>query len=238
VVVQRPTKAPRRSPRSQEEIRRILLQSARERFAAQGYGGTSTKRIADDASVSERLIFSYFGTKEGLFDAAVLDPFEQFIGSYTEHWRRIPRSDNLEAETRAYLTGLYDLFTQHRLLIRALVGATDTPSAHPPSHRVAAAFSALLRPIEAVVADEVAERGMPRFNGALLARAFLGMMMSIAALDHLFFEDPGAIPSREEVVDQLTTLLVSGYGGFRSGAGESDSRRPRDIQPGGGRIHR
>jgi AcrR family transcriptional regulator len=214
VVDQTPARTARRSPRSQEEIRRILLRTARERFAAHGYGGASTKGIADDAAVSERLIFSYFGSKEGLFEAAVLGPFEQFIEGWTEQWRQMPRSASFAAETRTYLTGLHELFSRHRLLVRAMISTTQAPGNHPADGRVAAAFSALLRPIEEVVADEIAERGMTRFNGPLLARAFLGMMMSIAALDHLFFTDPQTIPSQEEVVDQLTTLLVHGYEGF------------------------
>lgn len=214
VASQRPATV-RRSPRSQDEIRRVLLTTARERFAVHGYGGASTKKIAEDAAVSERLIFSYFGNKEGLFDAAVLEPFETFISDYADEWRRVPRTEDLELETRAYLTGLYDLLTRHRQLLRAMIGAAHSPGADTPAVRVAAAFTALLRPIEVVVAEEVVARGMTRFNGPLLARAFLGMMMSVVTLDHLFFEGPESAPTRDDVVEQLTTLLVKGYEGFR-----------------------
>jgi AcrR family transcriptional regulator len=213
--VPRASASPRRSPRSQAEIQRLLLRCARERFAAHGYGGASTKKIAEDAEVSERLIFSYFGSKEGLFDAAVLDPFEEFIADYTQRWRTIPRSADFEAETRAYLSGLHDLFSRHRVLVRAMISASQAPGPDARGCRVAAAFASLLRPIEAVVAEEVTDRGMTRFNGPLLTRAFLGMMMSIVALDDLFFGDSRPVPERDAIVDQLTTLFVHGYGGFR-----------------------
>ncbi|MEQ8926425.1 MAG: helix-turn-helix domain-containing protein [Fulvivirga sp.] len=46
-----------------------ILNAALELFAEEGYGTTSTSKIAKKAGVSEGLIFRHFTNKEGLLDA-------------------------------------------------------------------------------------------------------------------------------------------------------------------------
>jgi len=63
------TDPPRR--RDAAETRRLLLDAARHRFAADGYAATTVRDIADDVGVNVALINRYFGSKEGLFEAAL-----------------------------------------------------------------------------------------------------------------------------------------------------------------------
>ncbi|MFF2374736.1 TetR family transcriptional regulator [Streptomyces xiamenensis] len=48
-----------------------ILASARELFAERGYEKTSVRAVARGAEVDQALVHHYFGTKEGLFSAAV-----------------------------------------------------------------------------------------------------------------------------------------------------------------------
>ncbi len=50
-----------------------VLKMARKHFLQQG-AGASTRSIAKDAGVSEAILFQRFGTKEGLFFAAMVPP--------------------------------------------------------------------------------------------------------------------------------------------------------------------
>lgn len=54
-----------------------LLQSARRRFAINGYGPTTVRDIANDAGVNVALINRYFNSKEGLFEACLSRTVEQ-----------------------------------------------------------------------------------------------------------------------------------------------------------------
>jgi AcrR family transcriptional regulator len=63
------TGAPRR--RDAAETRRRLLYAGRRRFALHGYERTTLRQIAADAGVNLALIKRYFGSKEGLFEAAL-----------------------------------------------------------------------------------------------------------------------------------------------------------------------
>ncbi|MFB7916088.1 TetR/AcrR family transcriptional regulator [Streptomyces sp. NPDC056061] len=64
--------------------RGLLLDSARRRFAHDGYAATTVRDIADDAGVNVALINRYFQSKEGLFEAclkAVIDELVHTTGA-------------------------------------------------------------------------------------------------------------------------------------------------------------
>lgn len=56
-----------------EDTRRRLIQAALEVFAAEGYEGATTRRLAERAAVKLPAIPYYFGSKEGLYRAVVDD---------------------------------------------------------------------------------------------------------------------------------------------------------------------
>jgi len=69
--------APRR--RDAAATRQALLQAARGRFVRLGYERTTLRDVAADAGVNLALIKRYFGSKEGLFKAA-LAATPRFVG--------------------------------------------------------------------------------------------------------------------------------------------------------------
>ena len=64
-----------------EDTRRRLIETAIEAFGAYGYEGTSTRMLADRAGVNLPAIPYYFGSKQGLYRAAV----EHILESVDEH---------------------------------------------------------------------------------------------------------------------------------------------------------
>lgn len=56
---------------SAEDRRRQILEVATDLFARQGYGGTTTRQIAERARVNEAIIFRHFPTKEDLYWAVI-----------------------------------------------------------------------------------------------------------------------------------------------------------------------
>ena len=57
--------------RDAEATRARLLKAAIDEFAAHGIAGARVDRIAKAAATNKQLIYAYFGSKEGLFDAAL-----------------------------------------------------------------------------------------------------------------------------------------------------------------------
>ncbi len=63
--------------------RAAVLAAAREAFGMQGYGATSVRAVARTAGVDPSLVLHFFGSKDGLFAAAVelpVDPAEVVAG--------------------------------------------------------------------------------------------------------------------------------------------------------------
>lgn len=65
----------RRGPRAGgADTRQAVLDAARARFGAHGYDGTKLRDVAADAGVDVALVSYFFGSKDGLFAAAMEFP--------------------------------------------------------------------------------------------------------------------------------------------------------------------
>ncbi|WP_407686660.1 TetR/AcrR family transcriptional regulator [Mycobacterium sp. HUMS_1102779] len=68
-----------------------ILAAAREEFAEHGWAGTAIRAVARAADVDPALVYHYFGSKEGLLDAAT-DPPQKWLDSVVTTWAA-PRSE-------------------------------------------------------------------------------------------------------------------------------------------------
>jgi AcrR family transcriptional regulator len=57
--------------RSGEQSKQRILEAARALFREHGYDGTTVRAVAAEAGVDPAMVFYFFGTKQGLFAAAV-----------------------------------------------------------------------------------------------------------------------------------------------------------------------
>ncbi|MCW2514694.1 MAG: transcriptional regulator [Mycobacterium sp.] len=62
-----------------------ILAAAREAFAATGLAGTTIRAVAREADVDPALVYHYFGSKEGLLDAATAPP-QRWLESVAKTW--------------------------------------------------------------------------------------------------------------------------------------------------------
>ncbi|MEE8594617.1 MAG: TetR/AcrR family transcriptional regulator [Gemmatimonadota bacterium] len=72
---------PIRPTRDAERTRAALLLAGRSAFAERGYEGARTQKIADGAGVNKAMINYYFGGKQGLFSAVLLDGLSDAISA-------------------------------------------------------------------------------------------------------------------------------------------------------------
>lgn len=203
----------RKAPRRRGEARALIVASARELFARDGYESTSIRDIAKHAQVADALVYKDFGTKDSLFDETILQPFHEFLESFMAQWRSRKSPFTNEAAVRRFVTELHDLLHDHRELVMALVAANRYAS---PTIMVDAGGSALSKELDALAAlfDEEAEaRGMPGTDFFVLIRCATGMIMSIVLLDDWLFPQGRGHPSRTRVIDQITKMILTGVTG-------------------------
>ena len=75
-------KQPTPGPRDERGVMSArILAAAREGFAHQGWAGTTIRAVARAADVDPALIYHYYGSKEGLLDAATEpEELKQMLG--------------------------------------------------------------------------------------------------------------------------------------------------------------
>ncbi|MFC4592022.1 TetR/AcrR family transcriptional regulator [Sphaerisporangium corydalis] len=96
--------------RSGAESRQRILEAARALFREHGYGGTTVRAVAAEAGADPAMVFYFFGTKQGLFGAALEMPegvptaIESiFVGGLDDIGARMVRTlvENLDTSDRA-----------------------------------------------------------------------------------------------------------------------------------------
>jgi AcrR family transcriptional regulator len=104
-------------PRS-ERSRRAILDAARAMFAARGYEGTTIRAVAAQAGVDASMVIRYFGSKAGLFAAAVTvdlhipdlgsvpagDRGDLLVRHFISRWEDPVRGDEMIALMRTAVT--------------------------------------------------------------------------------------------------------------------------------------
>lgn len=80
--------APR--PRDAERTRADILKAARDEFCEEGFNGARVDAIAARARANKRLLYHYYGNKEALYQAVLLDAYREIRRgehelSLTEH---------------------------------------------------------------------------------------------------------------------------------------------------------
>lgn len=165
-------RAPAR-PAAAPDARQRLLEAALALFAEQGYSGTSTRAIAQSAGTNLAAIRYYFGDKQGLYRAAVLEPLgapqdgiprysdpglslrEALVGFFATFVEPLQRGAVLEQTMRLHLREMVDrselwrieiergIAQSHQALAQVLMRHLGLRRADDELHRLAFAISAL-----------------------------------------------------------------------------------------------
>lgn len=188
---------PRRPPEGEEAVpaaRERILHSARAEFAERGYDKASIRAIARGAEVDPALVHHYFGSKEGLFSAAIAQAAQ-------------PALRGLSAAQDHDLDEFGERFT------RAFFGIWENPVTRGP----------LLAIVRSAVSNETAARAfrafaashlVPRLAGRLpgpderlraetAAAQLIGTMM----LRHVIKVEPMASADPEELIRRLAPVI-------------------------------
>lgn len=198
----------RRARRSRENVEGSIRQAARQLFANRGYAATTTREIADVADVSETLLFRYFGDKAQMFEAVIIEPFNQVIREFTAAQQALGMPDAPDIYRL-----VYDLLTENRDLLTALVigrgyvtSPTSTFDERAPS--LEPFFQAGLASLKAEYADAGVK---PPFDIDIGIRLAFGMMGSAVLMrEWLFPPGEGArdqvLAVSEEIVSRALRL--------------------------------
>ena len=183
----------RRPRRSSAEVRSRILSAAAALFAERGYGDATTREIARRAEVAEQVIFRIYPTKQALFDAAVVEPFDQFLSEYTARWLAAPTpGGNPEEVLQQFVEELHDLVRENRQLVAALAASGSLTARTQPA-------LAKLEKMGTVIAET---HGL-LFDPELSVRIAAVMVVAVTMLEDQLFDGAG-----DRLVAEMVRMLV------------------------------
>jgi AcrR family transcriptional regulator len=200
---------PTATRRPRGEPRRLLLDAARNLFTRKDYRSTTTREIAEAAGVTEHLLFRNFGSKAGLFNEALVQPFTSFVDEFGTTWQSVVPEETDEQELARHFVGqLYDVLNEHRGLLLTLVSSENLTGDERAATGIAGIGDALTK-LGRISAEGIELRGMQSAQPALPAHSTVAMIVGMVAMRSSFFG--AAPPSREAIVEELVQATLHGF---------------------------
>jgi TetR/AcrR family transcriptional regulator len=203
--------APTERKRDREATRTGILATATRHFAAGGFAGTRVDEIAAEAGCNKRMIYVYFGSKEGLYLEVLRMHFDRVL-----EVRDLPADPSTPRDRATAVIRRYFYFlAEHPDFVRLL--AWETVSGAGASSRVLARAAAGLEDLRAILRAGIADGS---FRADLDVHR---LMLSIHALCLGFFqlrplaealwnEDLSGPAELEAGLDHLLSLIFDGVG--------------------------
>jgi len=134
------TSAPARRTRNSAKTKAAILAAGRVEFAERGFEGARVDAIAERAGANKRLLYHYFGNKEELYSAVLLDAYQEIRqgerGLSLDQYEPVDAMDRLVRFTfRHFLANPWFtklLSTENVENARFLKQLPDIPGLHSP----------------------------------------------------------------------------------------------------------
>jgi AcrR family transcriptional regulator len=170
-----------------------ILAAARDEFAEQGWAGTTLRAVARSADVDPALVYHYFGSKEGLLDAAT-NPPQKWLDSIAKVW-----TTPVDQLGTALITLLLASWADDEIgpTLRAILQT----AAHEPSTR-----EKLRRVVEGSLMG-VSELGSDERDRLTRSGLVSSQMMGFALMRYVWKIEPVASMPDDEVVAAIAPNL-------------------------------
>lgn len=186
-----------------------MLDAAEDLFVRLGYDATTTKAVAVQAGVSERLIYSNFGTKDDLFREAVVSPFDDLIAAYVKAWSDSPDDAPVEELMTMFVRGFFELAHRNRALLLSCLRVDDIHEDRPHGV-IVQRFAGAVQSMRAGASALRGSHGLRDFVPSALIAASAGMVLGVALLDDLLYTQESERPTADQLIDEMVALVCHG----------------------------
>ena len=188
--------------------RQQIVAVAAELFSQKGFRGTTTKEIADNAAVSEAIIFRHFATKDDLY-RAILD---YKVKQATDRMKENLDEAASRKDDDAYFGSLaYEMLEFHskdktfmRLLLFSALEGHDLSEIF--FHSTAREMKNHIR---RYIKQRIADGAFRNIDPAIAARAFVGMVLNQAQVRNIFRDDDLRWSNRQ-MADRFADIFLNG----------------------------
>ena len=207
----------RNGRRPPAEVKDLVLRAANRLFSTQGYHGTTTRQIADEAGVGESVLFRNFGSKAELFETTILTPLADFVDQWANTWNvSVAGATDSEEIARAFVKGFFELGVEHRELFRTLIAARvqgGDPVLAEVAGRVSAKLAETLGTVQKVLLEHGAARAFRELDAPVTVAVSVGSVLSLVLLDDWLFPPHQRRPGKARQIEEATRMLLYGVTG-------------------------
>lgn len=201
-------------PRDADRTRRTILDAATSAFAEQGFAGARVDEIAERAGVNKRMIYAYFGDKDGLYRAVLDACLAQGLELTREG--AVPPGATLRQRAEAIVRRFFDHLSGHPDFVRLL---TWEALSHDRRGRkiLLSRLEVGLEPLRAIVRLGVKDGSFradlePRLVLLAVNTMLLGYFTQRHLVEALWKTELGTPAAREAVLRQFLRILLDGIG--------------------------
>jgi AcrR family transcriptional regulator len=190
-----------------DERRQEIIRAAMEVFARNGFGGSTTREIAENAGISEAMIYSHFRNKQDLYTAIIDEKLQESEPLYYP----LDAMSNKD-DPRVFMTIVSNYLRRHSedttflrlLLFSALEG-----------HELASMFVAgPVRKYFEFLADYIGERidegALKPINPEITSRCLLGMVHYLVLLSEILGDDTLKPMDLTEAIETIVKIFCEG----------------------------
>lgn len=190
-----------------DERRQEIIRAAMEVFARNGFGGSTTREIAENAGISEAMIYSHFRNKQDLYTAIIDEKLQESEPLYYP----LDAMSNKD-DPRVFMTIVSNYLRRHSedttflrlLLFSALEG-----------HELASMFVAgPVRKYFEFLADYIGERidegALKPINPEITSRCLLGMVHYLVLLREILGDDTLKPMDLTEAIETIVKIFCEG----------------------------
>jgi len=137
-----PSRIAERKMRDRQARRAQIIRAARRIAELEGWPNVTVRRLSDEISYSQPVLYSHFGSRDGILAAVAIEGFQE-IGLVLEKARRRAKSGNtIEAVAAAYLGFAASSPALYEVMFSLSLSVPFGAAATPPEMRFA--FAQLL----------------------------------------------------------------------------------------------
>ncbi|HET6439837.1 MAG TPA: TetR/AcrR family transcriptional regulator [Anaeromyxobacter sp.] len=203
-----------RRPRDAGATRAALLEQATREFADRGYDGARIDEIAVAAAINKRMIYAYFGDKDGLYRAVLDACLAQALKLGQEG--AVPPGASPRARAEAIIRRFFDYLSDHPDFVRLL--SWEALSRERRGRKILLPrLEAGLAPLRAILKRGVEEGDFrddlePRVFVLTVNALLLGYFNQVHLVEALWNTSLGSRAARQTVLGQFLHILLDGIG--------------------------
>jgi AcrR family transcriptional regulator len=199
-------------PHPPSKLRGQITRAAHELFSTRGYRGVTTKEISLRAGVSEPTLFRLFGSKAGLYEATVLEPFTAFVADWTSDWLTFPDGASALDMCGELVRGLYQLVHADRALFLELISAHSDPNndLYPTADAVNRQIRKALRAVQDVGVRTTEHRELSHVDGPVTVASIASMLFGMVLFDKWVYPAGSRPAGRDRMINEITRTVYYG----------------------------